>query len=88
MPSYTGIDDEDMEEEFKKLEQEVECETPKPTVSETGVDEPAASDSAESLSVAFSTIRLKDGHATALAIQDAVVPDRSNESKHPMLEAA
>lgn len=88
MPSYTGIDDEDIEEEFKKLEQEVECERPKPTVSKTGVNEPAASESAESLRVAFSTIGLNDGQATALAISDTVVPDRGNESKHPMLESA
>lgn len=88
VPSYAGIDDEDIEEEFKKLEQEVECERPKPTVSKTGVNEPAASESAESLSVAFSTIGLNDGQATALAISDTVVPVRSNESKHPMLESA
>lgn len=88
VPSYTGIDDEDIEEEFKKLEQEVECERPKCTVSKTGANEPAASESAESLRVAFSTIGLNDGQATALAISDTVVPDRSNESKHPMLESA
>lgn len=88
MPSYTGIDDEDVEEEFKKLEQEVECERPEPTVSKAGVNEPAASESVESLSVAFSTIGLKDDQATAIGIRDTVVPDRSSESKHPMLEAA
>ncbi|KAK0583310.1 hypothetical protein LWI29_035600 [Acer saccharum] len=91
-PSYSGIDDEDIEEEFKKLELELESENPQVTIPKTGDNEAAeetlASESADLLSVAFSSLGLKDGPAEPSPTQNSVVPARNNESKHPMLEAA
>ena len=90
-PSYSGIDDEDIEEEFKKLELELESENPQVTIPKTGyyeaAEETLASESAD-LSVAFSSLGLKDGPAEPSPTQNSVVPARNNESKHPMLEAA
>ncbi|KAK2649852.1 hypothetical protein Ddye_017341 [Dipteronia dyeriana] len=91
-PSYSCIDDEDIEEEFKKLELELESENPQLTIPETGDNEAAeetlASESADLLSVAFSSLGLKDGPAESSPTEDSMVPARNNESKRPMPEAA
>ncbi|KAK1559243.1 hypothetical protein Q3G72_012316 [Acer saccharum] len=91
-PSYSGIDDEDIEEEFKKLELELESENPQVTIPKTGDNEAAeetlASESADLLSVAFASLGLKDGPAESSPTEDSMVPATKNESKHPMPEAA
>ncbi|KAJ4727940.1 Charged multivesicular body 7 [Melia azedarach] len=89
-PSYSGIDDEDIEEEFKKLELELKSENPEVTMPGASEEarETGASESAESLSFAFSSLGLEDGPARASATRDSEVPVRSNESKYPVLEAA
>ncbi|KAK3194426.1 hypothetical protein Dsin_025736 [Dipteronia sinensis] len=91
-PSYSGIDDEDIEEEFKKLELELESENPQVTIPKTGDNEAAeetlASESADLLSVAFSSLGLKDDPAESSPTKDSMVPARNNESKHPIHEAA
>lgn len=92
--SDEGIDNEDIEEEFKKLELEVESENSQVMILKTGVNEAAretlSSESAESLSVAFSSLGLGDGPATASAsaIQTSVEPFRNKESENRMPEAA
>ncbi|KAJ0113355.1 hypothetical protein Patl1_00764 [Pistacia atlantica] len=94
--SDKGIDDEDIEEEFKKLELEVESENSQVMTLKNGVNEAeretSSSESAESLSVAFSSLGLGDGptraSASASPIQASVEPFRNKESENRMPEAA
>lgn len=65
-PLYTGIEDEDIEEELKKLELELESESPqilipKTTATETASSQKVAPETAESLSKALSGLKLADG---------------------------
>lgn len=91
-PLYTDIDDEDIEEEFKKLELEFESGNPQVTTPETEVAEAAtqaeAQESAESLTAAFSSLGLKDGSAKGSAASDSVAPVGNNDLKHHMPEPA
>ncbi|XP_044493257.1 charged multivesicular body protein 7 [Mangifera indica] len=93
-PLDPEIDDEDIEEEFKKLQLEVESENSRVLIPKTGLNEAAretlSSESTESLSAAFSSLGLGDGPARASAsgIQSSVEPFSNKESDSRMPEAA
>ncbi|XP_062178199.1 uncharacterized protein LOC133883036 [Alnus glutinosa] len=92
-PSYTDdIEDEDIEEEFKKLELEVGSGNLQVPSSKVGVDSAAgqaeALESAESLSAAMSNLKLTDNSPRESAIKNSMVPMRKNTSTNAELEAA
>ncbi|OMO82307.1 Snf7 [Corchorus olitorius] len=80
-----GIEDEDIEEEFKKLELEV-GENLKDSTPETGVSDTAGLN--ESLTEALSNLKLADAPAKGSATESSGVPAKNKESNSPMLEAA
>ncbi|KAF2324985.1 hypothetical protein GH714_022089 [Hevea brasiliensis] len=87
-PSYSGIEDEDVEEEFKKLEFEVGSENLQPSVPGIGVCGTSGETdnlvSTDSLSDALSNLKLQDYSQS----QVSVVATRTKGSKNPTLEAA
>lgn len=92
-PSYTDdIEDEDIEEEFKKLELEVGSGNLQVPGSKVGVDSAAgqaeASECAESLSAAMSNLKLTDNSTRESAIKNSMVAMRKNTSTNAEPEAA
>ncbi|XP_038682975.1 uncharacterized protein LOC119983364 isoform X2 [Tripterygium wilfordii] len=89
-PSVTDIENEDIEEEFKKLELEIKDE--KLSILGIGVGqaapEKASSESAELLADTLSNLKLGDGSAKNPGPPDSVAPGRTEKSKNPMPEAA
>ncbi|KAK6285923.1 hypothetical protein POUND7_012102 [Theobroma cacao] len=83
---YSGIEDEDIEEAFRKLELEVVNENRKDPICEAGVSDTAGSD--ESLTEALSNLKLVDATPKGSAIQNFGVPAKNKDSNSPMLEAA
>ncbi|EOX95478.1 SNF7 family protein, putative isoform 3 [Theobroma cacao] len=83
---YSGIEDEDIEEEFRKLELEVGNENRKDPICEAGVSDTAGSD--ESLTEALLNLKLVDATPKGSAIQNFGVPAKNKDSNSPMLEAA
>lgn len=89
---YTDIEEEDIEEEFKKLELEVGSGVLQVSSSGTGVvsapAQAAASDSAESLSSVLSNLKLTDNSTRESAVENRTVATRKNKSTNIELEAA
>ncbi|KAK9282142.1 hypothetical protein L1049_005054 [Liquidambar formosana] len=89
--SCADVKDEDIEEEFKKLEMEVGSKNLQVLVPKTGVDiaagETEASRSADSLSDALSNLKITDGAIKESGFRDSMVSMR-NVSKNLNLEAA
>ncbi|KAE8723238.1 hypothetical protein F3Y22_tig00012523pilonHSYRG00057 [Hibiscus syriacus] len=83
---YLDMEDEDIEEEFRKLELEIRNENLKDLNTESGVSETPGSD--QSLADALSNLKLADAPAKGSAIQNSRIPAKSKESNDPMLEAA
>lgn len=88
-PSYTFVDEEDIEEEFKKLELEIGSgNNAQPPIPEgeayAAATETEALDSTESLNEAFSNLKVADGMSSTAAGQN--IPDK--ETKNLELEAA
>ncbi|CAL5433713.1 unnamed protein product [Camellia sinensis] len=91
--SYTGIEDEDVEDEFKKLELEVGSDSSQVCISEVGVksvrEEMEDQKIAESISDALSNLNLVDvAPMVSITRQDSTDSTRNNLSKTPKLEAA
>lgn len=91
-PSYADIEDEDIEEEFRKLELELGNQNPQILVSQAGVDtaagETEASESSKSLCDALSDLKLADNAARGSTILDSTGSKRDNISKNLKPEAA
>lgn len=91
-PSYADIEDEDIEEEFRKLELELGNQNPQILVSQAGVDtaagETEASESSKSLCDALSDLKLADNAARGSTILNSTGSKRDNISKNLKLEAA
>ncbi|GAV68498.1 Snf7 domain-containing protein [Cephalotus follicularis] len=88
---YAGFEDEDIEEEFKKMELEVESENPKVLYGKAfNIDEgaAAASESTELLSDALSNLKIADDLARESGSRNPEIPIRNNESQNPIIEAA
>lgn len=89
-PSYTDVEDEDIEEEFKNLELEVGSENLQVPTSQTGVDsavEVEALESADSLSDALSNLKLTGNTNRESASKNPMLAMRQNKSKKLELEA-
>lgn len=93
--SYTGIEDEDVEDEFKKLELELEVgsDSSQVCISKVGVksvrEEMEDQKIAESISDALSNLSLVDvAPMVSITQQDSTDSTRNNLSKTPKLEAA
>lgn len=93
--SYTGIEDEDVEGEFKKLELELEVgsDSSQVCISKVGVksvrEEMEDQKIAESISDALSNLSLVDvAPMVSITQQDSTDSTRNNLSKTPKLEAA
>ncbi|GKV23339.1 hypothetical protein SLEP1_g33077 [Rubroshorea leprosula] len=82
---YLGIDDEDIEEEFQKLELEVGRENVQDLSPETSNNN--AAESADLLSDALSSLKLDTPHIDSTS-QDSTAPVRKKDSKNLILEAA
>lgn len=91
-PSSIDVEDEDIEEEFRKLELELGNQNPQILVSQAGVDtaagETEVSESAKSLCDALSDLKLADNAAGGSAILNSTGSKRDNISKNLNLEAA
>lgn len=90
--TYSGIEDEDIDEELKKLELEVTTEKHEVSMPKSRVDsaaeETAATESTEALlSDALSNLRIVDEATEEFVTGDSVVPMRNNRSR-VNLEAA
>ncbi|XVF22213.1 hypothetical protein REPUB_Repub12eG0154300 [Reevesia pubescens] len=83
---YLGNDDEDIEEEFRKLELEVGNVNLKDPIPEAGLNNTA--ESSESLADALSNLKLVDAPAKESAIQNSALPAKNKESNTLILEAA
>ncbi|XWS76744.1 hypothetical protein CRYUN_Cryun01aG0204100 [Craigia yunnanensis] len=83
---YLGIEDDDIEEEFRKLALEVGNENLEDPIPEAGLSNAAGSN--ESLIDAFSNLKLVHAPAKGSAIQNSRIPAKSKESNSLMLEAA
>ncbi|KAE8671231.1 hypothetical protein F3Y22_tig00111983pilonHSYRG00034 [Hibiscus syriacus] len=83
---YLDTEDEDIEEEFMKLELEFGNENLEDLNPETGVSDTAGID--QSLADALSNLKLVDAPAKESAIQNSRMPAKSKELNNPMLEAA
>ena len=81
-----GIEDEDIEEEFRKLELEVGNENLKDPIPEASLSNAAGSN--ESLTDALSNLKLVDALAKGSAIQNSGIPAKNKESNSLMPEAA
>ncbi|KAL7227033.1 hypothetical protein ACSBR1_021994 [Camellia fascicularis] len=93
--SYTGIEDEDVEDEFKKLELELEVgsDSSQACISKAGVksvrEEMEDQKIAESICDALSNLSLVDvAPMVSITQQDSTDSTRNNLSKTPKLEAA
>lgn len=90
-PPYTDVEDEDIDEEFKKLELEVGSGNLQVPISQTGVDstsgEVEALESPESLSDALSNLKLSDNSTRELASKSPLLAMRQNKLKNLVLEA-
>ncbi|XP_034690778.1 uncharacterized protein LOC117918325 isoform X2 [Vitis riparia] len=90
--SYVDIEDEDIEEEFRKLELELGNQNPHILVSQAGVDtaagETEASESSKSLCDALSDLKLADNAARGSTILNSTGSKRDSISKNLKLEAA
>ncbi|KAK7820515.1 charged multivesicular body protein 7 [Quercus suber] len=90
-PSYTDVEDEDIEEEFNKLELEVGSGNLQVPISQTGVDstlgEVEALESPESLSDALSNLKLSDNSTRESASKSPMLAMRQNKLKNLVLEA-
>ena len=74
-PSYTSVDNEDIEEEFKKLELEIGCvsnshQPNHEAEAHAAAAEATALDPAESLSEAFSNLKVMDILSSTAAVRD------------------
>lgn len=91
-PSYVDIEDEDIEEEFRKLELELGNQNLQILVSQAGVDtaagETEASESSKSLCDALSDLKLADNATRGSTILNSTGSKRDNISKNLKLEAA
>ena len=91
-PSSIYIEDEDIEEDFRKLELELGNQNPQMLVSQAGVDtaagETEASESAKSLCDALSDLKLYDNAPRGSMVLISSGSRRDNTSKNPKLEAA
>lgn len=92
-PSSVDIQDEDIEEEFRKLELELGTQDKHLlVVSQAGVDtgarESEASESAKSLCDALSGLKLSDNAATGPSILNSSGSNGENMSKNIELESA
>ena len=91
-PSYVDIEDEDIEEEFRKLELELGNQNPQILVSQAGVDtaagETEASESSKSLCDALSDLKLADNATRGSTILNSTGSKRDNISKNLKPEAA
>ncbi|EEF47153.1 charged multivesicular body protein 7 [Ricinus communis] len=91
-PSYTVIEDEDIEEEFKKLEMEVgtvDLQSPVPRIGMSSTSgETDNSVSTDSLSDALSNLKLQDALPGDCTDQVPLEATRTNDSKNLTLEAA
>ncbi|XP_022757712.1 charged multivesicular body protein 7 isoform X2 [Durio zibethinus] len=83
---YLDVEDEDIEEEFGKLELEVGSENLKDLIPEAGLSGTAGSN--ESLADALSNLKLVDAPTKGSAIQNSGIPAKNKESKSLILEAA
>uniref|UniRef100_A0A2N9G718 Charged multivesicular body protein 7 n=1 Tax=Fagus sylvatica TaxID=28930 RepID=A0A2N9G718_FAGSY len=89
-PSYTDVEDEDIEEEFNNLELEVGSENLQVSTSQMGVDsavEVEALESADSLSDALSNLKLTGNTNRESASKNPMLAMRQNKSKKLELEA-
>ncbi|XP_065859905.1 uncharacterized protein [Euphorbia lathyris] len=90
-PSYTDIEDEDMEEEFKKLEFEIGTEDLQPPVQGVGVGSTSGltgnSGTADSLSDAISNLKLHDASTNVSINESSAVAMRTNDLKRTTVEA-
>ncbi|CAK7348555.1 unnamed protein product [Dovyalis caffra] len=85
-----GIEDDDIEEEFEKLELELESENlqiPKIEAGNTS-EEKNSLESTDSLTDALSNLKLQDGSAREPVTQKSPLPTATKNSKHLLLEAA
>ncbi|XP_050235896.1 uncharacterized protein LOC126685932 [Mercurialis annua] len=83
VPSYSGIEDEDIEDEFKKLEMEVESGNLEAFVSRTAVNS-----GSDSLIDAFSNLKLHTASVGESTNRVSVEAKRVDDPKNDMLEAA
>ncbi|KAK8509740.1 hypothetical protein V6N13_093590 [Hibiscus sabdariffa] len=83
---YLDMEDEDIEEEFRKLELEVGNENLEDLDPEAGVSDTPGSD--QTLADALSNLKLVDTPAKGSVIQNSRTQAKSKESNNPMLEAA
>lgn len=89
-PLYTDIEDEDIEEEFSKLEVAVgrEAQVPAPEKAFTNAEGRAALEATEVLNDAFSNLKLSDGPASAGKLKNTkVVSEGNKESTKLEMEA-
>lgn len=82
-PSYDGVEDEDMEEEFKKLELELETEDLQPPVG--GLSENSVV--TDKLSGAMSNLKLRDTSTKESLNEGSTEVMRTGHSKHATSEA-
>ncbi|KAK3026939.1 hypothetical protein RJ639_040345 [Escallonia herrerae] len=87
-PSYAEFEESDIEDEFQELELEVGSESVPSPISNIGVDNRAGGETAESLSLALSNLKLGEGVAIESVTQDSLELGRNNRSKASKLEAA
>ncbi|KAE8703610.1 SNF7 family protein, putative isoform 2 [Hibiscus syriacus] len=85
-PPYLDMDDEDIEEEFRKLELEFGSENLKDLNPETGVSDTAGSD--QYLADALSNLKLVDAPAKGSATQNSGLPAKNKESNSRILADA
>lgn len=78
--TYTEIEDEDIEDEFKKLELEFGgALSPVPTV-DTGSKETISSETAESLSQSIANLKISDNVSKETVVQDSTKAVRNNRN--------
>uniref|UniRef100_A0A2P2IHC0 Charged multivesicular body protein 7 n=2 Tax=Rhizophora mucronata TaxID=61149 RepID=A0A2P2IHC0_RHIMU len=90
-PFYVGAEEEDIEEEFKKLQSEVGNESPElpiPTIASGTPGQINASESTNALTDVFSNLELQDVSTRRPVNNETVVPSGPNDSKHVVLEAS
>ncbi|WCJ22587.1 SNF7 family protein [Euphorbia peplus] len=89
-PSYTDLEDEDMEEEFKKLEFELGTEDLQPQVQGVGVSGTSGlsgnSELADSLTNAMSDLRIHGASTKESINQGSAVATRTNDVKRTAVE--
>ncbi|XP_061366279.1 uncharacterized protein LOC133309513 [Gastrolobium bilobum] len=87
-PSYTDIEDEDIEEEFKKLELAVgkDAQVPEPVKTITSAEGKASSEATDFIIETFSNLKLADGPAGKLRV--AQVSEGEKKTANLEMEAA